>query len=134
LPGGVLGQGRGELGAGPLQPRLTRLRQLLAAFPQRQRLLEGQPARLQAAHHRRQLLAGLLVAQLRLGRRVLARRHASSSSSRSLAIATSPSSANRNRSSSPGATSEADRTTVPSARRTIAYPRARVVAGDSACS
>src|SRR5690606_6223139 len=53
--------GGGQLHPGALQPLLTDRGQLLTALPELDRLLQGEPARLQAAHHLGQLLACLLV-------------------------------------------------------------------------
>ena len=49
---------------GAVEPLLADLRELLAALPQRQRLLEGRAAGLEPADHLDQLLAGLLVGEL----------------------------------------------------------------------
>ena len=60
---GTGGHGRGQPGPGALQPLLADRGQPLAPFPQVQRLLQGQAAALQAAHHLGELVTGLLVAE-----------------------------------------------------------------------
>src|SRR6185369_17448434 len=92
----------------------------LAALPQGQRLFEGAGAGLEAFHGSGQLGASVLIGQFRFGHDVS-----------SVTVAVSSPAARRIRSSSPGATSDASRSTV-EPRRTTAYPRSRVAAGESA--
>src|SRR6516162_9008553 len=53
--------GGGQPGPGSFQPLGADRGQLLAALPQFQRLLEGEPARFEPFHHAGKLVAGLLV-------------------------------------------------------------------------
>src|SRR6185312_293258 len=57
------GHGRGQPGPRAVQPLAAHRGQPLAALPQLERLLQGQPAGLQALDHRGQLVPGLLVAE-----------------------------------------------------------------------
>src|ERR1017187_8399823 len=63
----ALGHRGGQPGAGAVQPLPAHRREPPAAFPELERLLEGQAARLQALDHRRQLVSGLLVGKRLLG-------------------------------------------------------------------
>src|SRR5438034_1114432 len=121
-PGSPVGSGLGavDAGAGAVEPALAHRGQLLAALPQRERLLEGGAARLQLLDDRDEFGAGLLVAEFRGTHDVAT-------------LAASSPSASRRRNASPSATSAGARTTAPSsARCTMAYPRRSVAAGDSA--
>ena len=63
VAGFAAGHGGGQPGAGAVQPLGADRGQLLAALPEVERLLEGEPARFQPPHHAGELVACLLVGE-----------------------------------------------------------------------
>ena len=140
-------QRRVQPGPGAVQPAAAHLRQLLAALPQRERLLQRRAARLQAADDLDELVPRLLVAERVLAHPSLAMRPASvrrpsrlrhvSQPSGGCALTPSTRTGTRPRPPGPAAprpppTSSGERTACPSGFCSTAYPRSSVAAGERA--
>ena len=110
---------------GAVEPLLAQRRQLLAALPERERLLQGGAAGLEPTDHLDQLLTGGLVGRLLVAHRV-------SSGSVFVVVAWMRPSATRTLICCFAVTASIDVTTWPSASWSTAYPRCRVASGDSA--